>query len=236
VSVDVTRILAPNPGPMTLEGTNTYRLTGGGGVVVVDPGPHDEDHLARVAAGGVDLILLTHGHPDHADGAPRLSDLTGAPVRSRFREGETVRVGQVALVVLPTPGHSSDSVCFLLEERRELLTGDTVLGRGTTVVAHPDGRLADYLASLERIAALSLDAILPGHGPAVADPAAWVAYYRAHRQERLAQVRAALAQGAGTPEEIVDSVYADTLPQVRAAALMSVRAQLDYLRAGGEPR
>jgi glyoxylase-like metal-dependent hydrolase (beta-lactamase superfamily II) len=231
VTVTVERLLAPNPSPMTLEGTNTWRVSSGAGVVVIDPGPLDEDHLAVVAAGGVDLILLTHGHPDHADGAPRLSALTGAPVRATFSRDEHVRVGEVELVVLPTPGHTSDSVCFLLEKRRELFTGDTVLGRGTTVVAHPDGRLADYLDSLERLAALTLAAILPGHGPTVDDPGGWIAYYREHRAERLAQVRAALAAGAGTPEEIVDTVYADTPPGVRSAALMSVRAQLEYLGA-----
>lgn len=235
MAVEVTCVLAPNPGPMTLQGTNTYVLRGTGGAVVVDPGPLHEPHLRAVAAtGSIDAIVVTHSHADHAEGAARLADLTGARRWPPLREGERLAVGEVTAQVLATPGHTSDSVCLLLAERGELLTGDTVLGSGTTVVAYPDGRLADYLASLARLAALPLTAILPGHGPRVSDPAGWIAYYRAHRTDRLAQVRTAVANGATTAAEVVAEVYRDVDPALWPAAEMSVGAQLAYL--AGEQR
>lgn len=231
MSTEVTVVLAPNPGPMTLEGTNSYVLRGTGGAVVIDPGPLHEGHLCAIAATGpLDAILLTHSHPDHAAGAARLRELTGAPLRP-VKQGEQLRFGEISLAVMGTPGHTGDSVSFLLEESADLLTGDTILGRGTTVVAHPDGRLADYLDSLARIAQLPLRRILPGHGPEVTDPSAWVAYYRRHRAERLDQVRAAVAAGATTASEVVAAVYSDVDPVLWPAATLSVLAQLDYLAA-----
>jgi glyoxylase-like metal-dependent hydrolase (beta-lactamase superfamily II) len=134
--------------------------------------------------------------------------------------------------VLATPGHTSDSVCFLLPVERAVLTGDTVLGRGTTVVAHPDGRLGDYLASLERLHSLAgatIDVVYPGHGPVLPDAEPVVADYLRHRQERLAQVRAAVAAGARGARAVVEMVYADVDPMLRPAAEWSVRAQLEYL-------
>ena len=195
---------------MTLEGTNTWILgePGADEVVVVDPGPLDEAHLARVLAdvagrgARVGLTLLTHGHWDHAESADRFAALTGAPVRAVGRghddlaDGDIVRVGGLEVLVVATPGHTSDSVSFLLPQDQVLLTGDTVLGRGTTVVAHPDGELAAYLASLERLARLTgsgrATSIAPGHGPVVPDAAGTVRYYQAHRHERLDQVREAV--------------------------------------------
>src|SRR6476469_9202185 len=199
---------------MTLDGTNTWVLLEPGSTeaVVVDPGQHGEEHLravvAHVEARGarVALTVVTHGHHDHAEAAPRFADLTGAPTRAVGRghddlaDGDLVTVGGLELRVVATPGHTSDSLSFALPADHALLTGDTVLGRGTSVVAHPDGELAAYLDSLARIAALTGDgdvtAILPGHGPVVPDAAAMVAFYRTHRAERLEQVRAALAEGA----------------------------------------
>lgn len=241
------RLLAPNPGPMTLEGTNTWvlREPGRSDCVVIDPGPDDEGHLARVAAHGpVALVLLTHGHADHAAGAGRLHELTGAPVRAldpRHRlgaeglaGGDVVAAAGLELQVVATPGHSSDSLCFLLGADAAVLTGDTVLGRGTTVVAHPDGRLDDYLASLQRLAALAGEGaaatLLPGHGPVLADAVAALAGYLEHRRTRLDQVRAAVEAGDRTPAEVVRRVYADVDPSLWPAAELSVRAQLDYLR------
>ncbi len=212
-------LLCPNPGPMTLEGTNTWLLAepGSTDVIVVDPGPLHEEHLQRVLrtvgrwGARVCLTLLTHGHADHAESAPRMAALTGAPVRAvggghdDLAEGEIVRAAGLELLVVRTPGHTSDSVSFLLTADNVLVTGDTVLGRGTTVVAHPDGRLADYLDSLERIERLTgtgaVASIAPGHGPYVSDAAATVRYYREHRRERLDQVRAAVAvveEGTGS--------------------------------------
>ena len=241
-------ILCPNPGPMTLDGTNTWVLLEPGATeaVVIDPGPLDEGHLRAVVAAvesrgaRVAQTLLTHGHADHAEGAGRFAELTGAPTRAIGRghddlaDGIDLRVGGLELRVVATPGHTSDSVSFALPGDHALLTGDTVLGRGTTVVAHPDGELAAYLESLERIAQLTGDgevtAILPGHGPVVPDAAALVAYYRTHRAERLEQVRQAVADGASGVQQVVERVYADVPREVWRAAALSVAAQLDYLR------
>jgi glyoxylase-like metal-dependent hydrolase (beta-lactamase superfamily II) len=243
-----TCIRAPNPGPMTLDGTNTWvlREPDARRCVVIDPGPDDPGHLHRVAAaaGPVGVVLLTHGHDDHAGGARRFAELVRAPVRALdpthrlgaegLGEADVVAVDGLEIRVLATPGHSGDSLSFHLPADAAVLTGDTVLGRGTTVVAHPDGRLADYLASLRRLRALATAAyattLLPGHGPVVTDPAGLIDDYLAHRGVRLGQVRAAVAAGARTAREVVERVYADVDPVLWPAAEMSVRAQLDYLR------
>jgi len=247
-------VLAPNPGPMTLDGTNTWVLLepGSTDAVVVDPGPLDLEHLERVlrfveAKGArVALTLLTHHHTDHAEAAEHFAAQTAAPVRAigsghdDLADGETIRVGGLEVTVVTTPGHTADSISFLLAAESALLTGDTVLGRGTTVVAWPDGELAAYLASLERIERLAASGeaarILPGHGPLVPDAKATVAFYREHRAERLDEIRAALAAGDTEPRQVVERVYADVPREVWPYAELSVRAQLDYLRyrsAGG---
>jgi len=233
-------VLAPNPGPMTLEGTNTWvlRAEGHESCVVVDPGPLIEDHLAAVAVQGpVDEILLTHGHFDHSEGAARLADLTGARVRAldpRHRlgdegldDGEVVVGGGLEIRVAHTPGHSSDSLSLLLPDA--VLTGDTILGRGTTVVAHPDGVLADYLTSLKLLRDLGDVTVLPGHGPELPHAGMAAQHYLDHREQRLDQVRAALAQGATSAREVVEIVYVDVDRVLWPAAEMSVRAQLEYL-------
>ena len=234
-------VLAPNPGPMTLDGTNTWvlRAPDAEACVVVDPGPLHEEHLAAVAAcGPVATVLLTHGHFDHSEGAARFAELTGAPVRAldpRHRlgdeglgGGDVVAAAGLEVRVVATPGHSADSLSFLLEDA--VLTGDTILGRGTTVVAHPDGVLADYLESLRRLQELGDLAVLPGHGPELASAGTVAAMYLAHREQRLDQVRAAVASGATTPEQVVEIVYADVDRVLWPAATLSVRAQLEYLR------
>jgi glyoxylase-like metal-dependent hydrolase (beta-lactamase superfamily II) len=251
VSSLATVVLAENPHPMTLEGTNTWllRAPGADAAIVVDPGPDDPRHLAAVvvAAGEVRSILLTHGHPDHSDGARALHERTGAPVRALdpahrlgdegLAEGDVVATAGVEVRVWSTPGHTADSLSFLLMAHDDgpaaVLTGDTVLGRGTTVVAHPDGDLGDYLASLRRLQALGGSTLLPGHGPELPDAADAAQAYLAHREQRLAQVRAAVEQLGGqvTPRGIVEIVYADVDPVLWPAAELSVRAQLAYLRA-----
>lgn len=245
-----TCVLAPNPSPMTLDGTNTWVIgePGGSSAVVIDPGPLDEAHLRRVlAAAGerrVVMILLTHGHPDHCDSASRFAEMTGAPVRAAdpalrlgaagLADGDVIDAGGCDLLAVATPGHSGDSVSLLLPEDRALFTGDTILGRGTTVIAS-DGNLADYLRSLDLLRAFvdtrGVGLLLPGHGPVLDDPAGTLDYYIAHRAVRLDQVRAALAAGARTPAEIVPIAYADVDQSLWPAAEMSVRAQLDYLNA-----
>ncbi|WP_432984704.1 MBL fold metallo-hydrolase [Dactylosporangium sp. CA-233914] len=234
----VTLVRAPNPGPMTLEGTNTWLLRApGGGSIVVDPGPLDEGHLRAVAAHApVAAIVLTHGHIDHTEGVRRLAELTGAPVHNPpVLDG--LEAGGVTVEPLPTPGHTKDSVCFLVRHRGEeiVLTGDTILGRGTTIVAWPDGDLGDYLDSLGRLAALDGRPALPGHGPALTDTSVAARFYRQHREARLEQVRAAVAAGAGDAPEVVARVYADVDRALWPAAELSVRAQLDFLRRESHP-
>lgn len=247
-------VLAPNPGPFTLEGTNTWVLSAPGSpqALVVDPGPDDEAHRAAVLravrerGARVAAVLLTHGHPDHSAGARRFAELAGPGVGVRALDpahrwggqglspADVVTAGELQVRVVATPGHSADSLSFLLPAAGALLTGDTVLGRGTTVVAHPDGRLADYLDSLHTLQGLcasgEVTVILPGHGPAVRQPADVIQHYLHHRAMRLDQVAAAVAEGATTPRAVVERVYAGVDPSLWPAAEWSVRAQLEYLR------
>lgn len=251
----VTCTLCPNPGPMTLEGTNTWVIAAPGATeaVLIDPGPLDEEHLQRVLAevagrgARVGLVLFTHEHFDHAESLERIGELTGAPLRGNVpgaapvTDGELFEVGGVRLTVVATPGHTMASVCYLLEEDGVLFTGDTILGRGTTVVAHPDGQLTAYLDSLDRLAELagqgSVTTLAPGHGPVLSEAGETIRMYAAHRQDRLAQVRQAVAGHEGLPRPeladlVVQTVYAEVPQTVWPAARQSVLAQLDYLDAG----
>ncbi|MFE5217111.1 MULTISPECIES: MBL fold metallo-hydrolase [unclassified Streptomyces] len=248
-------VLAPNASAMTLDGTNTWIVAEPSSdlAVVIDPGPLDDGHLRTVvdtaekAGKRIALTLLTHGHPDHAEGAGRFAELTGTRVRAldpalRLGEeglaaGDVITVGGLELRVVPTPGHTADSLCFHLPADRAVLTGDTVLGRGTTVVAHPDGRLGDYLDSLRRLRSLTVDdgvhTVLPGHGPVLEDAQGVVEFYLAHRAHRLAQVETAVEDGFRTPAEVVAHVYADVDQSLWPAAELSVRAQMEYLTGHG---
>lgn len=238
-------LLQDNAGPMTLDGTNTYLLGAhpGRSSVVVDPGQRDDRHLDEVlaAAGDIELIVLTHRHFDHSDLAPVLHERTGAPVTAwdsslclgapPLADGAVLSGAGIEVQVVTTPGHTSDSVCLVLDSG-PVLTGDTILGRGTTVVAHPDGVLGPYLDSIARLRELGDRPVLPGHGPELPSLAEVASYYLAHRRERLDQVRAAVQTlGAdATARQIVELVYADVDQSVWWAAELSVRAQLDYLR------
>jgi len=252
----VQKILAFNPGPMTLDGTNTWVV---GDVdqqppIIIDPGPLDEDHLDRVLAasgGSASAVLVTHRHHDHTDGAARMGELAGCAVMAAdpafasspenvLGDGYLLSVGNLNVRALATPGHTSDSMSFLLDDETGssyLITGDMVLGRGTTVITYPDGDLAAYLESLETLITIveqhGVAEILPGHGDRVTDPAGVLRYYREHRRQRLAEVRNALAAGDRTATEIVRRVYADVDPSVWPGAEQSVRAQLDYLESLG---
>jgi len=255
-------VLAPNANPMTLDGTNTWvlREPGGSRSVVIDPGPPDPGHLSaiREVAGDVAAVLLTHHHLDHSEVARELAESVGCGVRAldpAYRlgpeglgEGDVVEVDGLEVRVVATPGHTADSLSFLIPAERVVLTGDTVLGRGTTVVAHPDGRLGAYLDSLDRLHALAeareATAIWPGHGPVIDDALAVLDHYISHRQQRLGQVADAVRQlqsaagdrqSAGAtnlPRQVVEIVYADVDPVLWGAAELSVRAQLDYLQNG----
>ena len=244
-------LLAPNPGIMTLDGTNTWILRDGERSLVVDPGPLSDDHLAAIAdrAGDVQAILLTHHHLDHSEGARELATRLGCGVRALdpayrlgdegLHDGDVVEVGDLSVHVIGTPGHTADSLSFLVPAEGAVLTGDTVLGRGTTVVAHPDGQLGAYLDSLDRLHALAVEhevrTIWPGHGPVIDDALPVLDYYIAHRQERLQQVRDALPllpdwiPPEDVPRKVVEIVYADVDPVLWGAAELSVRAQLAYL-------
>jgi glyoxylase-like metal-dependent hydrolase (beta-lactamase superfamily II) len=243
---------------MTLDGTNTWvlRSPDSSRSVVVDPGPLDEAHLSAVAeaAGDVRVVLLTHGHLDHSEAARAFAERVGCGVRALdpamrlgdqgLVEGDVVEVPGLEVHVVATPGHTSDSLSFVLPSERAVLTGDTVLGRGTTVVAHPDGKLGAYLDSLARLHALAeaheIETVWPGHGPVIDRALPALDFYLAHRRERLDQVREALRSlradapgGApdpdGLPRRVVELVYADVDPVLWPAAELSVRAQLASL-------
>lgn len=245
-------LLAPNAGTMTLDGTNTWILRSAGRSVVVDPGPSTPAHLEALAAkaGDVAVVLLTHHHADHSEGAREFAELVGAPVRALDPAyavgGEGLHGGDVISLdsgfevhVVGTPGHTADSLSFWVPSESAILTGDTVLGRGTTVVAHPDGSLGAYLDSLDRLRELAerhdLAWIWPGHGPVIRDALTTLDYYISHRHNRLEQVgtaRALLAAELDADDlarAVVEIVYADVDPVLWGAAELSVRAQLAYL-------
>ncbi|GAA2396558.1 MBL fold metallo-hydrolase [Mycolicibacterium llatzerense] len=237
-------LLCDNPGIMTLDGTNTWVLRGPGSdeMVVVDPGPDDDAHLERIAAlGKIPLVLISHKHEDHTGGIDKLVGMTGAVVRSvgsgflrglggPLTDGEVIDAAGLRIKVMATPGHTADSLSFVVDDA--VLTADTVLGRGTTVIDNEDGSLRDYLESLRRLQGLGGRTVLPGHGPDLADLAEVTAMYLAHREERLDQVRGALRVlgDEASARQVVEHVYTDVDQKLWDAAEKSVQAQLDYLR------
>ena len=249
-------LLAPNPGLMTLDGTNSWVLTepGSSRSVVIDPGPVEDGHLDELdeQTGDVALVLLTHHHLDHSETAVDLATRKGCPVRALdpayclradpLVDDELIDVDGLALRVVTTPGHTADSVSFVVPAERALLSGDMVLGRGTTVVAYPDGQLGPYFDSIERMRSLAasgeVDTIWPAHGPVLDEALDTLEYYLVHRRQRLAQVEDALRQlGVAAPDaddselprRVVEIVYQDVDESLWGAAEWSVRAQLAYL-------
>ena len=237
-------LLCDNPGIMTLDGTNTWVLRGprSDEMVIVDPGPDDAAHIERIAAlGKIPLVLISHKHGDHTDGIDMLVERTGAVVRAvgsgflrgmggPLTDGEVIDAAGLRITVMATPGHTVDSLSFLVDDA--VLTADTVLGRGTTVIDDEDGSLAAYLESLRRLQGLGPRTVLPGHGPDLDDLADIATTYLAHREERLEQVRAALrvlGEDASV-KQVVAHVYTDVDQKLWPAAEKSTQAQLDYLR------
>jgi glyoxylase-like metal-dependent hydrolase (beta-lactamase superfamily II) len=218
----VVRVRAQNPSPLTLDGTNTYVV----GHWVVDPGPADPVHLEAVCAAapdGIDGVVLTHGHADHAEGAESL----GAPV---LRPGEGERAGPFR--ALATPGHSADSVCLIWNERI-CFTGDTVLGAGSVFIAPGEGSLSEYLDSLRRLRSLDLEVLCPGHGPYVWDPAAKLDEYVAHRLDRERRLVEALDAGRRTQDELLDAAWSDAPAELRYFAGLSLASHLEKLADEG---
>jgi glyoxylase-like metal-dependent hydrolase (beta-lactamase superfamily II) len=240
--IRIVRVLAPNPGIRELEGTNTY-VVGDAPAIVIDPGPADDGHLREVerTAGRVGLIALTHDHPDHAPGAEGLAAATGAPIRAlrppfggeRLRDGERVESNGAALEVIATPGHSPDHVAFWLPRERALFTGDTVLGRGTSVIDPPEGDLVAYLRSLRRMRDLVPATIYPGHGPVVLRGADKLEEYLEHRAMRERQILQSLEDGARSIDELVEVVYAGYPREMLELAGRSVVAHLLKLDVEG---
>jgi glyoxylase-like metal-dependent hydrolase (beta-lactamase superfamily II) len=218
----VRRVRASNPSPLTLDGTNTYVV----GRWVVDPGPAEEGHVAAVraaAADGIEGIVLTHGHADHAEGADRYD----APV---FRPGGGERAGPFA--ALATPGHSPDSVSLLWGDG-VCFTGDTVLGTGSVFIAPGEGSLSAYLESLRRLRALELSVLCPGHGPYVWDPAAKLDEYIAHRSERERRLVEALDAGLRSRDDLLDAAWSDAPAELRYFAGLSLGSHLEKLAEEG---
>jgi glyoxylase-like metal-dependent hydrolase (beta-lactamase superfamily II) len=237
---------------MTLDGTNTYVVgaPGSGQAVLVDPGPDDPAHLAAVEAALAArdarcvAVLVTHHHGDHAEAAQPWGKRFGAQVAAAdaavagpdgrvLEPGERLRLAGTVLGVVPTPGHTADHLAFRLESGA-VLVGDHVLGRGTSVVTHPEGDVVAYLASLRRVHDLGPSALYCGHGPELTeDPGAVLDYYLAHRAFRESQLLAALVRGAGTVDAVVADVYADVPQELWPAAAQSTRATLAKLAAEG---
>ena len=247
-------LLAPNPSLFTGRGTNTYLLGEGGGAICIDPGPDDDRHLEAILAaieplGRLDDILLSHSHPDHRPLARRLAGATGARVWALepdrgddgalpLVDGGRVAVGGIVLEAVHTPGHAADHLCYFERDSRALYSGDHLLQGMTSVIAPPDGDMADYLRSLERVRALQPRVIHPGHGERVADAQALIDEYLTHRRQREAEVVQALRDRGHevVPADLVPEIYAAYPRELWPLAAGSVEAHLDKLAAEGRVR
>lgn len=239
---EVSRVVAPNPGPYTGPGTNTWILDAGPVAVVIDPGPDDDSHLEalerRLAGRTVGVVLVTHGHPDHLPLAERFARPHKASVRRHpeLADGDIVRAGNLNVTALYTPGHSVDHLCFLLADDGAVFTGDLILGRGSSMVTYPEGDVAAYLRSLDRLAALEPRMLFPGHWDPVPDAMAKIDEYRRHRLEREAQILAEVRRGPGTSGDLTRRVYGDLDEKLMVAAEMTMRAHLKKLVDDGAVR
>lgn len=238
----VTRVIAPNPGPYTGPGTNTWIVDAGPVIAVIDPGPDDDRHLEalnkRLAGRTVAVVLVTHSHPDHLPLAERFAAPHHASVRRypELGDGDIVRVAALNLTALYTPGHSADHLCFLLAGDGAVFTGDLILGRGSSMVTYPEGDVAAYLRSLERLAELRPRMLFPGHWDPVTDAIGKIDEYRTHRLEREAQVLQEVRRGRGTAPELTRRVYGELDDKLMVAAEMTLRAHMRKLVDDGAVR
>lgn len=237
--IRITTILAPNPGPFTLDGTRSYVLNG---EVAIDPGPLIESHVRAIleAAPNLSDIFITHRHEDHIPAAARLKQDRSATISAPagvlngisdrvLRDGAISQSGSVRLEELATPGHTAEHFCFLTPGG-DLFSGDTILGEGTTIV---EGHMRDYLASLKRLRQRNPRRIYPGHGPVREDAVAWIDYYIEHREQRERQILDAIRRGAQKPQKIRRLVYPDLDPRLHRAAERQIAAHLEYLQERG---
>ncbi len=238
----VTRVVAPNPGPYTGPGTNTWIVDAGPVVAVIDPGPDDDAHLEalnrHLAGRTASVVLVTHGHPDHLPLAERFARPHHASVRRypELGDGDIVRAGNTNLTALYTPGHSADHLCFWIPQARMMFTGDLILGQGSSMVTYPEGDVAAYLRSLDRLAALKPLILFPGHWDPVKNAMAKIDEYRRHRLAREAQVLAAVRLSPGTAAELTRHVYGELEEKLMVAAEMTLRAHLRKLVDDGVVR
>ena len=239
--MNIRRITAPNPGPFTLDGTQTYLL---GETAVLDPGPNIASHIEaiRAALPRLDTILITHRHGDHAPAAEPLQAATGARIIAprnvldhvdrRVSGGEMLDIGGTRVEVIATPGHTNEHVCYLTEDG-DLFTGDTILGTGTTAIFPPDGHMGDYLRSLHTLRAREPKRIYPAHGPIREDAVSLIDEYITHRLEREQQVLEAVRAGATSVAAMRARIYPELDPRLHGAAEIQLEAHLIKLREEG---
>ena len=249
VTARATWLLAPNPGPMTFDGTNSWVLhePGRRGAVIVDPGPDRPDHLdalvklAVEAGGEVTAILLSHGHFDHSQGVPELARRTGAPVLAATRDWadqvigdgpQTLELAGLRIEVVPTPGHSEDSLSFLLPDDGSMLTGDTVLGRSAPIMLDV-GQMISSLRTIRSLVGDGEHVVLPGHGPVVAEPGPLLALALEAREARLAQIEQAVRDGHQSVSAIAERLYGGFDERIRRPVEATVLAHVRYLREVG---